>query len=153
MTNKTGLPRVLCVDDDRRTLDIVTRIVSRLPVECISTDQPQHALELARAQAPDLLVLDLMMPGIMGWELLARIRHDNPTAKMRVVVVSAKDDAIERTIAKNVAQVDLFMGKPFDTDELASSVAQLLDLAGAATGGTNGSGPAAEIADTEVVQP
>jgi len=50
---------------------------------------------------------------------------------MRVVIVSAKDDAIERTIAKNVARVDLFMGKPFDTDELASSVAQLLDLAGA----------------------
>ena len=131
VTTKTGLPRVLCVDDDRRTLDIVTRIVSRLPVECISTEQPRRALELAREQAPDLLVLDLMMPGITGWELLARIRHDNPTARMRVVIVSAKDDAIERTIAKNVAMVDLFMGKPFDTDELATSVAQLLELTGA----------------------
>ncbi|HRF47134.1 MAG TPA: response regulator [Anaerolineales bacterium] len=131
MTNQNGRPRVLCVDDDLRTLDIVTRIVSRLPVECISTDQPRQALELARGQAPDLLVLDLMMPGITGWELLARIRHEHPDTPMRVVIVSAKDDAIERTIAKNVARVDLFMGKPFDTDELASSVAQLLDLAGA----------------------
>mgnify|MGYP001293382042 CR=1 FL=1 len=131
MTNQSGRPRVLCVDDDLRTLDIVTRIVSRLPVECISTDQPRQALELARGQAPDLLVLDLMMPGITGWELLARIRHEHPDTPMRVVIVSAKDDAIERTIAKNVARVDLFMGKPFDTDELASSVAQLLDLAGA----------------------
>lgn len=131
MTNQSGRPRVLCVDDDLRTLDIVTRIVSRLPVECISTDQPRQALELARDQAPDLLVLDLMMPGITGWELLARIRHEHPDTPMRVVIVSAKDDAIERTIAKNVARVDLFMGKPFDTDELASSVAQLLDLAGA----------------------
>jgi len=131
VTNQNGRPRVLCVDDDLRTLDIVTRIVSRLPVECISTDQPRQALELARGQAPDLLVLDLMMPGITGWELLARIRHEHPDTPMRVVIVSAKDDAIERTIAKNVARVDLFMGKPFDTDELASSVAQLLDLAGA----------------------
>jgi len=131
VTNQSGRPRVLCVDDDLRTLDIVTRIVSRLPVECISTDQPRQALELARGQAPDLLVLDLMMPGITGWELLARIRHEHPDTPMRVVIVSAKDDAIERTIAKNVARVDLFMGKPFDTDELASSVAQLLDLAGA----------------------
>jgi len=86
VTNQNGRPRVLCVDDDLRTLDIVTRIVSRLPVECISTDQPRQALELARGQAPDLLVLDLMMPGITGWELLARIRHEHPDTPMRVVI-------------------------------------------------------------------
>ncbi len=122
------LPRVLCVDDDQRTLDVVSRLVSRLPVACTAVNHPRRALEVAREQVPDLLVLDLMMPEISGWELLNLIRQEPGAAHMRVIVLSAKDDAIERTIARNIARVDVFMGKPFDTDELTDAITRLLML-------------------------
>lgn len=125
--NKTR-PLVLCVDDDQRTLDVVSRLVSRLPVERMAVNHPRWALEAARERVPDLLVLDLMMPEISGWELLNLIRQEPGAARMRVIVLSAKDDAIERTIARNIARVDVFMGKPFDTDELTDAITRLLML-------------------------
>ena len=121
-------PLVLCVDDDARTLEIITKVLSRLPIEVVPANHPLKALHLARETRPDLIVLDLMMPDMTGWELLAEIRQSAPRPELRVLVLTAKGSGSERVLATNVARVDRFMTKPFDTGELTRAVAELLGL-------------------------
>lgn len=121
-------PRVLCVDDDTRTLEILSKIMAHLPVQHATALSPGAALEQARHFRPQLLVLDLMLPEITGWELLDQIRAAAPDANMRVIVLTAKDSGFERLVAANLARVDLFLAKPFDTAELARSILRLLKL-------------------------
>jgi len=121
-------PVVLCVEDDRSTQQILAKILARLPVTPLLAADPLQAIELARQYQPQLLMLDLMLPRMSGWELLARIRAGAPGRDLRVIILTAKDSSSERLVAANVAQVDLFESKPFDPVLLGRSVLQLLNL-------------------------
>ena len=121
-------PTVLCVEDDPSTRQIITKILMRLPVTPIVTAEPIEAIELARVVQPHLLLLDLMLPGMDGWEVLDRIRADSPERDLRVMVLTAKASGPERLVATNMAQVDLFMAKPFDPLALGRDVLRLLNL-------------------------
>jgi CheY-like chemotaxis protein len=121
-------PLVLCVDDDSRTLEILSKIMAHLPVRHATAQHPRAALEQAQQLQPHLLVLDLMLPEMNGWELLAHIRAAVPRPDLRVIVLTAKDGGYERLVATNLARVDLFLAKPFDTADLARRVLELLGL-------------------------
>ena len=121
-------PLVLCVDDDDRTIEILSKIMSRLPLHDATATRPIQAVELAQRLQPDLLILDLMLPEMSGWEVLDKIRTCVPGKIPRVIILTAKDNGFERLIAANVARVDLFLAKPFDTAELARRVLRLLNL-------------------------
>jgi CheY-like chemotaxis protein len=121
-------PLILCVDDDPRTLDILTKILARLPVRQAATQDPRAAVEMAGRLQPDLLILDLLMPELSGWEVLELIRRAPHQPGLRVLIISAHDNHAERLLATNVARVDAFVGKPFDIAELARLVLELLEL-------------------------
>jgi CheY-like chemotaxis protein len=121
-------PVVLCVEDDPSTRQILTKILGRLPVRTVMATDPAQAIELARQVQPQLLMLDLMLPGMSGWEVLDRIRADAPGRDLRVMILSAKDSSAERLVAANVAQVDFFQSKPFDPVVLGRDVLRLLNL-------------------------
>jgi CheY-like chemotaxis protein len=122
-------PLVLCVDDDERMLEILSKILSRLPVEYAVTDSPLEAIELARRVHPQLLILDLMLPEMSGWEALEIIRQNAWADDLRVIVLTAKDGGYERLVAANVARVDTFLSKPFDPRELAEHIMHLVNSA------------------------
>ena len=121
-------PLVLCLDEDWRTLQILGRALADLPVRCLTADTPAEAIRLAGHHRPALLILNLVMHGLTGWEVLERIRACVAPDVMRVLVLSAKDSRVERLVARNVARVDLFMPQPFDPAELAQRVQRLLHL-------------------------
>lgn len=121
-------PRVLCVDDDARTLEILAKVLARLPVRAWVTPNPRDAVELAGRLQPQLVLLDLMMPELNGWQVLEAIRQGPHHPEMRVLVLTAKDSPAERLLATNVARVDAFMGKPFDIADLARAILGLLGL-------------------------
>lgn len=123
-----NLPVVLCVDDDARTLDILRKVLSFLPVQSEAASCAQAAVDLAGRLQPHLLILDLMLPERDGWQILEAIRQGPHRSDMRVLVLTAKDNSVERLLAQNVARVDAFMGKPFDIAELARHVLSLLGL-------------------------
>jgi two-component system sensor histidine kinase ChiS len=122
-------PLVLCIDDDPWTVGILSKIMSRLPVRHLVATDPHAALETAQRERPHLLILDLMLPEISGWEVLDRIRSSAGRDDLRVIVLTAKDSSLERLIAANVARVDVFLTKPFDTSEFARHVLRLLGVA------------------------
>ena len=85
-------------------------------------DGPE-ALVAARELSPDLMVLDVMLPGISGIEVLEAIRNDEQLKDLPVVVITAWSHA---ELEARVAGADRFVSKPFDPDELSSAVEELL---------------------------
>ena len=82
-----------------------------------------EALALAREDRPDLVVLDVMLPGLSGIEVLEELRTDSGLSSIPVVVITAWSHA---ELDAQVAGADRFVSKPFDPDELSSAVEELL---------------------------
>jgi diguanylate cyclase (GGDEF)-like protein len=117
--------RVLVVDDDRdvaRLLELNLRF-DGFDVEVCGDGLT--ALELAAADPPDLVLLDLLLPGIDGLEVCRRLRADPATASVPVIVVTAKDATADK-VAGLTAGADDYIVKPFDISELLARVANTL---------------------------
>ncbi|MEV7598848.1 response regulator transcription factor [Kitasatospora sp. NPDC089797] len=130
--------RVLVIDDDPTVSEVVAGYLTRAGhhVE-LATDGPQ-GLALARARRPDLLVLDLMLPGIDGLEVLRRLRADDDGADLPVVMLTAKGDESDRILGLELGADD-YVTKPFSPRELVLRVQSVLRRS-RATGAVRASG-------------
>lgn len=121
-------PLVLCIDGDARTLEILAKVLARMPVRQMSARDGETGIALAAQWQPDLLVLDLNLPDFTGWRALEAIRRGPHKPAMRVLVLNARDNTAERLLATNIAHVDAYLGKPFDVPALAQGMLDLLGL-------------------------
>jgi CheY-like chemotaxis protein len=117
-----GAATILVCDDDPSLRELV-RAVLGPRYRFIEAADGTEALEIAREERPDLIVLDVMLPGLSGIEVLERLRNDATLASIRVVVITAWSHA---EIDAQVAGADRFVSKPFDHDELSAAVEELL---------------------------
>jgi len=112
---------VLAIDDDPNSLEIIRRILASTPVDVRTAGDGAAGLAEVGREKPDVIVLDLMMPGMDGFEVLSRLRADPATADVPVVVVTAKDlNAAERATLKTHAAALLQKGsfKPEDLERV-----------------------------------
>lgn len=113
---------ILVCDDDPSLRELV-RAVLGPAYRFIEAADGTEALELARELRPDLIVLDVMLPGLSGIEVLEAIRTDPVLHDLKVVVITAWSHA---EIDAQVAGADSFVAKPFDPDDLSRAVEELL---------------------------
>jgi CheY-like chemotaxis protein len=113
---------ILVCDDDPSLRELVRAVLGSAYTFVEAADGTE-ALELARALEPDLIVLDVMLPGLSGIEVLEEIRGDAQLRELKVVVITAWSHA---EIDVQVAGADRFVAKPFDPDELSRAVEELL---------------------------
>lgn len=116
-------PATILVCDDDPSLRELVRAVLGPAYRFIEAADGTEALELARELRPDLIVLDVMLPGLSGIEVLEAIRTDPVLHDLKVVVITAWSHA---EIDAQVAGADSFVAKPFDPDELSRAVEELL---------------------------
>jgi DNA-binding response OmpR family regulator len=117
---------VLVADDDEDILLLVTTRLQRDGYRVVSAPRGDRALELVREHRPPLAVLDVGMPGLDGFEVLAQIRSDESLAATRVVLLTAK--AQESDVRRGYESgVDAYVKKPFSPAELSARVRALLD--------------------------
>jgi DNA-binding response OmpR family regulator len=81
---------------------------------------------MVREEPPDLVLLDLMMPDLDGWEVYQQMKADERTRSIPVIVVTAKAQNIDRVLAMHIAKVDDYITKPFSPQELLLSVERVL---------------------------
>jgi CheY-like chemotaxis protein len=108
--------RVLVVDDDAGNRELIAAICQRIQsmnIEVFQAANGAAALEIARRERPDLVLLDIMMPGMSGHEVCLRIKNTPELAATRVIMVTAIDDVSDRRQAES-ACVDSYIVKPFD---------------------------------------
>jgi PAS domain S-box-containing protein len=117
---------VLYIEDNPSNLELVERVVSRRGITLISAMRPMLGLDLAREHRPDLLLLDLHLPDIPGEEVLERLKADERTAGIPVVILSA--DARQGLTARLLAAgARTFLTKPLDVGELLKLLDQIAE--------------------------
>ncbi len=115
-------PRVLVVDDEAPIVDLVKGYLEREGMEVMSAADGPTALELIRERAPDVVVLDVMLPGLDGFEVLRRART---MTDAYVIMLTARAEEIDRIVGLSVGADD-YLVKPFSPRELAARVQALL---------------------------
>lgn len=112
---------VLAVDDIPLNLLLVQKMLAKFNFKIRTAANGQQALDAVAAQKPDLILLDLMMPGIDGFEVIRRLREDPETAELQIVVLSALNSNEDVVKAFNLGANDFIM-KPIIMEKLLSCV-------------------------------
>lgn len=120
--------RVVCIEDEPEMIDLVRLILGRKGFEVIGANGGVDGLETVRREKPDLVLLDLMMPDMDGWEVYQQIKADEELRKIPVVVVTAKAQSIDKVLGLHIAKVDDYITKPFGPQELLESVEKILGM-------------------------
>jgi excisionase family DNA binding protein len=119
-----GNPLVLIVDDDPGLRSFLRTNLELDGCEVREASSADEGLVALEEQSPDLILLDVMMPGVDGWEMLRLVRERHGVDSIPVVMFSGKAEEGEGEAAERGAQA--FIGKPFDADRLLASTRQLL---------------------------
>jgi DNA-binding response OmpR family regulator len=86
-----------------------------------------EGLKMIRQEMPDLVLLDLMMPDMDGWEVYQQMKADEKTKSIPVIVVTAKAQSIDKVLGLHIAKVDDYIAKPFSPQDLMNSVEKVLN--------------------------
>ena len=122
----TNLKCILCVEDEPEMIDLIRLILGRRGFEVKGATGGVEGLKMIREDHPDLILLDLMMPDMDGWEVYQQIKADEKTKGIPVIVVTAKAQSIDKVLGLHIAKVDDYIAKPFSPQELLSSVEKVL---------------------------
>jgi two-component system response regulator VicR len=119
---------VVCIEDEPEMIDLVKLILGRKGFDLVGAVGGREGLETVRRLKPDLVLLDLMMPDMDGWEVYQQMKADEKLKDIPVVVVTAKAQSIDKVLGLHIAKVDDYVTKPFGPQELLQSVRKVLGL-------------------------
>jgi two-component system, OmpR family, response regulator VicR len=120
------LKSILCIEDEPEMIDLIRLILGRRGFDVKGANGGVEGLKMIRQEMPDLILLDLMMPDMDGWEVYQQIKADEKTKGIPVIVVTAKAQSIDRVLGLHIAKVDDYIAKPFSPQDLLTSVERVL---------------------------
>ncbi len=112
---------VLVIDDDTNVLDVAERLLEREGFRAVTTDAPEAVLQLARTVKPFAIILDVLMPGLDGWDVLGTLKADPETADMPVIMISNAENREKAKLNKAAA----FIEKPLDSEKLKAAMKKI----------------------------
>ena len=119
---------VVCIEDEPEMIDLVKLILRRADFEFVGAVGGRKGLNAVRRLKPDLVLLDLMMPDVDGWEVYRQMKADDALKDIPVIVITAKAQSIDRVLGLHIAKVDDYITKPFGPHELLESVHSILGM-------------------------
>ncbi len=114
-------PYILAIDDTTYNLEVLTMILEEIDAEVRCVESGQEALELVKTRMPDLILLDILMPVMDGFEVCSILKSKTETSHIPIIFLSALDDIESKVKAFEVGGID-YMTKPFNTLEVAARV-------------------------------
>jgi DNA-binding response OmpR family regulator len=121
---------IVCIEDEPEMIDLIKLILRRVDYELVGAVGGREGLEAVRKLKPDLVLLDLMMPDVDGWEVYRQMKDDEELKDTPVIVITAKAQSIDRVLGLHIAKVDDYITKPFGPHELLESVTGILGADG-----------------------
>jgi len=122
--------KILIVDDEvhiRVLLEQTLEDFEDAGIELLSAGDGLEAWDVVRAERPDLIILDVMMPGLSGYEICDRVKSDSDFSSAHVIMLTAKGQEVDRLHSVEVG-ADEYITKPFDPDYLVERVADVLSV-------------------------
>lgn len=117
---------VVSIEDEHEIVELL-RVVLRHPeINVYPAENGEAGLALLRQIRPDLVILDIMMPGMDGWAVYDTIRSDPDLCDLPVIILSVLQERIERKRAFASSDIDVYVTKPFDTVRLRGEIGRLL---------------------------
>jgi len=107
-------------------IDLIRLILTREGYEVVVAKGGLQALQVIEDVHPDLVLLDLMMPDLDGWEVYQRIKANPVTKDIPVIVVTARAQSIDKVLGLHIARVDDYITKPFGPSDLLNSIKLLI---------------------------
>lgn len=121
-----SIHRVVYIEDEPEMIDLVKLILTRKSYEVIGAIGGREGLDIVRREIPDVVLLDLMMPDMDGWEVYQQLKANETTRHVPVIIVTAKAQSIDKVLGLHIAKVDDYISKPFSPKELVDSVEKVL---------------------------
>ncbi|HUF38183.1 MAG TPA: response regulator [Anaerolineales bacterium] len=129
--------KIFCIEDDVEMIELLKLVLERRGFQFLSAENGPDGLAGIRAEQPDLILLDLMMAEMDGWEVYRQLKMDEGMRRIPVMVVTAKAQAVDRVLGLHIAKVDDYVTKPFSPIDLVGRIERLLESRGGAAE-TNG---------------
>jgi two-component system, OmpR family, response regulator VicR len=128
MTGNTDTIKIVCIEDDPEMIELVKLILMRKGYDVTGATGGKDGLKAVEEVKPDLVLLDLMMPDMDGWEVYQQMKAEPDLKGIPVVVVTAKAQSIDKVLGLHIAKVDDYITKPFGPQELLESVEKILGV-------------------------
>ena len=128
MTEKnTEKKKILILDDKKETTDFIELLLEMEQFEVLSLNNPIELVPILNKERFDLLLLDIMMPGLDGWQITRLIKSEKKHKNMPIIILSCLTDKKSKFIAKKFG-VDDFIEKPFSPEILVNKIKKLLGM-------------------------
>ena len=120
------MPKILAVDDEPMVLAVLRKRLEFAGYEVVTAENGMEALRKARAENPDLVILDLILPGLNGYQICTMLKRDQNFARTPVIILSSRSQ--ERDVSEGMkAGADAYLTKPYESEELLAKVKTLLE--------------------------
>jgi DNA-binding response OmpR family regulator len=123
--SKAAGASILVVDDDPEIVAMLTTRLGHRGYKISTASDGHQALELAKREQPDIVLLDVMMPGKSGWEVARALKQDPTTQRIKIVMVTAIGEQVNE-MTSPLYGADAYIDKPFEFEKLERAIADLL---------------------------
>lgn len=117
--------RVIYFEDEQDMVELVRLILAREGYDVEGAFEGNAGLASVREKLPDIVLLDLMMPDMDGWEIFKLLKGDKLTEDIPVIVITAKTQSVDKVLGIEIAQVDDYISKPFSPSDLIERVERI----------------------------
>jgi len=131
--NSMQLKKILVVDDEKKIVDIVKAYLEKEGFQVLAAYDGTSVIDIVKNKTPDLIILDLMLPGISGWDVCREVRK---TSDVPIIMLTAREEAADKIVGLELGADD-YVTKPFNPNELVSRVRAVLRRSGTAKIPTN----------------
>jgi two-component system response regulator VicR len=123
----TRQKRVIYIEDDPEMIELIHLILQQHHFTVKGALSGDEGLAIIRRESPDLILLDLMMPNMDGWEVYQQLKTDPKTRNIPVIIITARAQPIDRVLGLHIVKVDDYISKPFKPQELLNSIERVLN--------------------------
>jgi phosphate regulon transcriptional regulator PhoB len=117
--------KILVVDDEKDIVDLVSYNLEKEGFKVLKAYDGESALRMVQTKSPDLVILDLMLPGVQGLEVCRKIRENPRSASLPIIMLTAKGEEVDRVVGLEMGADD-YVAKPFSVRELSARVRAIL---------------------------
>lgn len=118
--------RMVCIEDEPEMIELISLIVSRQGFEFFGARGGRSGMEMVKRVMPDIVLLDLMMSDVDGWEVYDFLKADPETRDIPIIIVTARGQQDQRLVRMRAANVDNLVTKPFAPAQLIAAVERIL---------------------------
>lgn len=118
--------KILLVDDEPEIITLMKRRLTKAGYNVLTANNGTEGLELAKKERPDIVILDVMMPGLSGYEICRILKMDPEYQSLKIILLTGRDQLVDKETSEQI-KADAYVNKPFDPNIIFEKIKKLLN--------------------------